>query len=69
MVEYTKEFNLLVARNNLNESEEQLVQRYIDGLQPSLVDVMLPFDFFELSNAFTKALQFEKIESRRSRSS
>lgn len=32
IAEYAKEFNLLLARNNLVESEEQSITRFIDGL-------------------------------------
>ena len=33
---YTEEFHMLVARNDLGESDEQLVAWYLSGLRPSL---------------------------------
>ena len=38
--EYTEAFHQLVVRVDLNESEEQMVARYLSGLKPSIQDVL-----------------------------
>jgi hypothetical protein len=38
--DYTEEFYQLDARNNLSETEEQLVVSYLGGLRQSLQDVL-----------------------------
>ena len=38
--EYTEVFHQLVMRIDLNESEEQMVARYLSGLKPSIQDVL-----------------------------
>ena len=38
--EYMKAFHQLVVRVDLNESEEQMVARYLSGLKPSIQDVL-----------------------------
>ena len=38
--EYTKAFHQLVVRVDLNESEEQMVARYLSGLKSSIQDAL-----------------------------
>ncbi|KAH7849388.1 hypothetical protein Vadar_017129 [Vaccinium darrowii] len=67
--EYTTEFYQLLARNDLGETEEQLVSRYIGGLQATYQDTLNLFDPYSISEAYQKALQAEKQAKRRSSNS
>ncbi|XP_020679500.1 uncharacterized protein LOC110097468 [Dendrobium catenatum] len=57
--EYTEEFYRLSARNNLLESENQLVARYIGGLKDSLQDKLELNSIWSLSQAVNFALKAE----------
>ena len=46
--EYTEEFYMLVARNDLNEDEDQLVARYIGGLRGDLQDALNLHSFWSV---------------------
>ncbi|XP_058184843.1 uncharacterized protein LOC131302299 [Rhododendron vialii] len=63
--EYTTEFYQLLARNDLGETEEQLVSRYIGGLQIAYQETLNFFDPYSVSEAHQKALQAEKQAKRR----
>ncbi|XP_028549525.1 uncharacterized protein LOC110110738 [Dendrobium catenatum] len=57
--EYTEEFYRLSARNNLNESETQLVARYIGGLKEAIQDKLEMNSVWTLSQAVNYALKAE----------
>ncbi|KAH7841139.1 hypothetical protein Vadar_026084 [Vaccinium darrowii] len=58
--DYTTEFHQLVARNDLVETEEQLVARYVGGLREQFQFTLNMFELFSVSDAYQKALQLEK---------
>ena len=58
--EYTTEFYQLMARNDLGETDDQLVSRYIGGLQTQYQDTLNMFDLYSVSDAHQKALQLER---------
>jgi hypothetical protein len=63
--DYTTEFHQLVARNDLAETDEQLVSRYVGGLREQFQFTLNMFELFSVSDAYQKALQIEKQASRR----
>ncbi|KAG5235487.1 CCCH-type zinc finger family protein [Salix suchowensis] len=54
--EYTEEFYQLIARNNLSETEEQLVARYMGGLRQPLQDALSLHTLWTVSEEFQRAL-------------
>nr|GEU68731.1 putative reverse transcriptase domain-containing protein [Tanacetum cinerariifolium] len=62
--DYTTEFYQLIARNDIQEREDQLVSRYIGGLRDHIMDSVNMFDPMTLSDAFQRALAFEKQNRR-----
>ncbi|XP_059441865.1 uncharacterized protein LOC132174190 [Corylus avellana] len=62
--EYTEEFNKLLTRVDLSETEEQLVSRYIGGLRPQIQDTLNLFDPSKVSEAHQRALLIEKASAR-----
>ncbi|KAH9693434.1 Endonuclease [Citrus sinensis] len=67
--DYTTEFHWLVARNDLTETEEQHVSRYIGGLRSQFQDQLNLLDPYSVSEAHQQALQLEKQFSRRTEES
>ncbi|PKU66437.1 hypothetical protein MA16_Dca009680 [Dendrobium catenatum] len=67
--EYTEEFYRLSARNNLSESEVQLVARYIGGLRESIQDKLEMNSVWTLSQAVNYALKAEMQINRHIKSS
>ncbi|KAH7549994.1 hypothetical protein JRO89_XS13G0117100 [Xanthoceras sorbifolium] len=63
--DYRTEFHWLIARNNLAETEEQMVARYIGGLGVQFQDMLNLFDPYSITEAHQRALQLEKQLSRR----
>ncbi|XP_052626904.1 uncharacterized protein LOC111883152 [Lactuca sativa] len=61
---HTTEFYQLIARNDIQETEEQLVGRYIGGLRVQIMDSVNMFHPVSISEAHQRALAFEK-QSRR----
>eukprot|EP00268_Persea_americana_P043447 TRINITY_DN43680_c1_g1_i1.p1 TRINITY_DN43680_c1_g1~~TRINITY_DN43680_c1_g1_i1.p1 ORF type:complete len:213 (+),score=30.45 TRINITY_DN43680_c1_g1_i1:507-1145(+) len=66
--DYTTQFYQLVARNEIQELEDQLVARYIGGLRVQIQDTVNLFDPVSVSAAHQRALQVEKQLMRRSNS-
>ncbi|KAI0496820.1 hypothetical protein KFK09_023144 [Dendrobium nobile] len=62
--EYTEEFNRLSARNNLSESANQLVARYIGGLKESIQDKLELNSVWSLPQAVNFAMRAEMQQSR-----
>ena len=58
--EYTEAFYRLVAQVDLNESEEQLVARFLSGLKPPIQDALSLHQLWYISKAYNRALMFEK---------
>ena len=62
--DYTLEFYKLAARNQLNESEDQRVARYMQGLRSSIQDALIAHTFYSVSEAQAKAKAVEQHQSR-----
>ena len=63
MEDYTDEFLRLAERNSLNETQEQTVSRYVNGLTSSIHDrirFQVFWDVHEAQNMSIKAQQLEK---------
>ena len=58
-----------MARNDLTETEEQQVSRYIGGLRSQFQDQLNLLDPYSISEAHQQALQLEKQFSRRTNDS
>ncbi|GJZ77802.1 reverse transcriptase domain-containing protein [Tanacetum coccineum] len=58
--DYRTEFYQLIARNDIQETDDQLVSRYIGGLRVQIMDSVNMFDPVTLSDAYQRALAFEK---------
>ncbi|GJU47342.1 putative reverse transcriptase domain-containing protein [Tanacetum coccineum] len=54
----------VIARNDIQETEDQLVSRYIGGLRVQIMDSVNMFDPITLSYAYQLALAFEKQNRR-----
>ncbi|KAG5534031.1 hypothetical protein RHGRI_022247 [Rhododendron griersonianum] len=63
--EYTEAFHQLVARVDLNESEDQMVARYISGLSITIQDALAMQTLWTVSEAYNRALVAEKQEKRK----
>ncbi|XP_068638446.1 uncharacterized protein [Aristolochia californica] len=63
--DYTEEFYQLIARNDLSETEEQMVARYLGGLRQPLQDVLSLHSLWTISEAYQCALIVEKQQNRR----
>ena len=61
---YTEEFHMLVARNDLSESDDQLMARYLGGLRPNIQEALSLHPLWTISKAFLRALAPEKLHSR-----
>ncbi|GJV20459.1 putative reverse transcriptase domain-containing protein [Tanacetum coccineum] len=62
--DYTTEFYQLIARNDIQETGDQLVSRYIGGLRVQIIDYVNMFNPVTLSDAYQRALAFEKQNRR-----
>lgn len=58
--EYAEEFSLLLIRTEIYDSEEQLVSRFIGGLQPQLQNSLAPFDPATITEAHHRVVSFEQ---------
>ncbi|XP_022851940.1 uncharacterized protein LOC111373620 [Olea europaea var. sylvestris] len=63
--DYTEEFYQLVARNDLSETEKQMVALYLGGLRQPRQDVLSLHSLWTVSEAYQRALSIEKQQSRR----
>ncbi|KAL4182900.1 hypothetical protein AMTRI_Chr11g152470 [Amborella trichopoda] len=63
MSEYTEEFYKLMARNDIQETEEQLVSRYVGGLRLAIRDEV-EMHWLWIKNAYQLALKVEAKLSR-----
>lgn len=57
--DYAEEFTLLLTRNEILDSEVQLVSRFIGGLRPQLQNAMSQFDPLTIAEAHRRAVAFE----------
>ncbi|KAE8699360.1 putative CCCH-type zinc finger family protein [Hibiscus syriacus] len=62
--DYT-EFYQLVARNDLSETDEKMVARYLGGLRQPLQDVLSLHSLWSVSEAYQRSLAVEKQQNRR----
>lgn len=60
MDEYAEEFYLLLTRNEIYDSEIQIVSRFIGGLRPQLQNAMAQFDPTSVAEAHRRATSFEQ---------
>ena len=58
--EYTTEFYQLMARNEIQETNEQMVARYIGGLKLQIQDTLNVFNIMTVSEEHQRALTVEK---------
>ncbi|XP_062177060.1 uncharacterized protein LOC133881996 [Alnus glutinosa] len=63
--DYTEEFYQLIARNDLSETEEQMVARYLGGLRQPLQDAFSLHSLWTVSEAYQRALVAEKQQNKR----
>ncbi|KAL5831601.1 hypothetical protein ACOSQ4_016955 [Xanthoceras sorbifolium] len=63
--DYTTEFYQLIVRNDIQETQDQLVSRYCGGLRAQIMEVVNLFDPITVSEAHQRTLQIEKSVSRR----
>lgn len=63
--EYMEAFHRLVARVELNESEDQMVARYISKLTPTIQDALAMRSLWTVSEAYNRALVAEKQEKKK----
>ena len=66
MEDYTTDFYQLISRNEVHETKDQLVARYIGGLRVQIQETMNLFDPILVSAAHQRAVQIEKQIGRRS---
>ena len=62
---YIEAFYLLVARVDLNESEEQVVARFLSGLKPLIQDALFLHQLWYVFEAYNRALMFERQLARK----
>ena len=60
MDDYTTDFYQLIARNEIQEMEDQLVSRYIRGLKLQIQDTVNMFDPVNMSVAHQRTLMVKK---------
>ncbi|GKB20420.1 putative nucleotidyltransferase, ribonuclease H, partial [Tanacetum coccineum] len=58
--DYTTEFYQLISWNDIQVTKDQLVSHYIGGLRVQIMDSVNMFDTVTLSDAYQRALAFEK---------
>lgn len=60
VTEYNREFHQLGSRKNLNETEEQLVTRFVGGLKDKLTNKLAMHPQYSLTNAINVAERLER---------
>ncbi|KAG6527173.1 hypothetical protein ZIOFF_009267 [Zingiber officinale] len=65
VTDYTEEFYKLMARIDNQESEDQLVARYVNGLKATIKDEVEIWQFWKLNDAYQLALKVESKLLRR----
>ncbi|KAI0512356.1 hypothetical protein KFK09_012995 [Dendrobium nobile] len=65
--DYTEEFHRLSARNNLNESANHLVARYIGGLKDSIQDRLELNSVWSMAQAVNLAMKVDMHQTRQSK--
>jgi uncharacterized membrane protein len=63
--DYTDEFYQLVSKDDMVETEEQLVERYLNGLRQSLLDILCLQSLWTVSEVYQRALTVEKQQTTR----
>uniref|UniRef100_A0A0D3CXR5 CCHC-type domain-containing protein n=1 Tax=Brassica oleracea var. oleracea TaxID=109376 RepID=A0A0D3CXR5_BRAOL len=58
--EYAEEFSMLLTRNEINDSQVQLISHFIGGLRPQLQSAMAQFDPSTIGEAHRRATSFEQ---------
>lgn len=58
--DYAEEFYLLLTRNEIFDTQVQLVSRFIGGLRPQLQNSLAPFDPTTIAEAHRRAASFEQ---------
>ena len=66
--EYTTEFYQLLVRNEIQETQDQLVSHYCGGLRTQILDMINLFDPVTVIEAHQRALQLKKTLSQKSNS-
>ncbi|KAL6504926.1 hypothetical protein OROHE_023684 [Orobanche hederae] len=69
VADYSADFQQLLARVDVNDSQDQLAAHYIAGLKPTLQDTLNLFGPTTLAEAQQRAAQLEKQQARRFSSS
>lgn len=57
---YTDQFFLLITRNEIFDSEIQLVSRFIGGLRPQIQNALMQFDPTTITEAHRRTVAFEQ---------
>ena len=63
--EYIEAFYQLVAQVDLNESEDQMIARFLSGLKPSIQDALSLHQLWYVFEAYNRALMFERQLARK----
>ena len=61
--DYADEFSLFLSRNDIFDSEVQLVSHFIGGLRPQIQNAMSQFDPLTVAEAHRHAVAFETIQN------
>jgi len=65
--QYTERFHELTVRRKTNETESQVLARYLKGLKPDIRKDMLTTQLYNVEEAYQLALQFERQTSNNTR--
>lgn len=62
--DYTEAFYQLIVQIDLNESKEKMITWYLNGLKPSIQDLLTLHSIWTISGAYNHALLIEKQQTR-----